>query len=114
MSFEVTCHCKKVKVVISAELPTEGMECNCSICKRRGSVLAFYPSALATVTGEDAMTPYTFNKHSITHKFCKECGILPFARADQKGQPFIAVNLRCVEAIDLKTLKMNFVDGAAF
>jgi hypothetical protein len=56
---------------------------------------------------------YTFNSHKIRHRFCKTCGVAPFAEAESKGQPMVAVNLRCVMELDLKKLKINFFDGAS-
>ena len=114
MAFEASCHCQKVKVSINAALPTEGLECNCSMCKRRGTLLQFFPASLASFTGDGDTTTYTFNKHKIMHKFCKTCGVAAFSQSEHNGQQMVAVNLRCVPDIDLDTLKIDKVDGAKF
>ncbi|HWA23205.1 MAG TPA: GFA family protein [Caulobacterales bacterium] len=61
--------------------------CNCSRCRRLGSILAFAPWDQFTLTkGEDATTTFKFNKHAIYHKFCKTCGIQsPRRRAGRRG-----------------------------
>jgi hypothetical protein len=89
------------------------MECNCSICTARGLLLVFVPSPqFELLTGGDVLSDYTFNKHQIHHLFCTECGIESFARGTRPdGAPMVAVNLRCVEGIDLDTLVRTPFDG---
>lgn len=58
------------------------------------------------------MGTYLFNKHAIRHRFCKTCGMHPFAEAtDPKGQPTVAVNIRCLEGIDLDAVPVKHFDG---
>lgn len=107
------CHCGAVRFEAEAEI-TQGMTCNCSICHKRGSVLSFIPAtAFTLLQGEDRLTSYTFNKRVIDHLFCATCGILPFAKgAMPDGTKMVALNLRCVDGLDLATLKMVEHDGA--
>ena len=91
------------------------MSCNCSICSRKGSLLWFVPrDNLTLLTPEDAASTYTFNKHAIQHRFCATCGIHPYAEAvDPKGKPTAAVNLRCLEGIDLAAIPVHEFNGRA-
>ena len=87
------------------------------MCRRRGSLLAFFPRAALTLsTPESALGTYTFNRHAIRHHFCPTCGISPFSEgADPRsGAEMAAVNLRCVPDVDLSALKVTPVDGASF
>jgi len=61
------------------------------------------------------MGEYRFNHHHISHHYCPQCGIAPFSEAmdPRSGQLMAAVNLRCVPALDLATLKVVAFDGAA-
>ncbi len=109
-----SCHCGAVAFSVEAEF-TKGMVCNCSICRKRGSVLDFVPEAAMTLQqGADKLTDYRFNQHRITHQFCSVCGILPFARAaGPDGTPMVAINLRCVDGLDLKNIQIAEYDGAS-
>jgi hypothetical protein len=63
-------------------------------------------------TAEEAAGTYTFNKHSIKHRFCPTCGIHPYGEAvDPKGNRVAAINLRCLEAIDLAAVPVRNFDG---
>ena len=63
-------------------------------------------------TPQDAMSTYQFNKHVINHHFCPTCGCAPFGfGVGSKGEATAAVNVRCLEAIDLSTLKRMPYDG---
>jgi len=109
-----SCHCQAVSYVL-AEVPSTGMACNCSICRRKGSVLAFFPLSKFTLeTPRDALATYTFNKHVIQHHFCKTCGCAPFAEGrTPDGREMIAINLRCVEDFDLGSVTITEFDGAS-
>ena len=55
---------------------------------------------------------YLFNKKIIQHLFCRNCGVQPFARGTMPdGSPAIAVNIRCLEGIDLQALRPMPFDG---
>jgi len=108
-----SCHCQAVRYVLAA-VPSSGISCNCSICRRRGHVLSFFPPAAFTLeTPREALATYTFNNHVIQHHFCKTCGCAPFGEGKTPdGREMIAINLRCVEAFDLKSVTITEFDGA--
>ena len=63
---------------------------------------------------EDYLTDYQFNKHIIHHVFCKRCGIKPFARGTKPdGQAMVAINVRCLDDIDVFTVQTKQVNGKA-
>ena len=108
------CHCGKIAFEAEGEL-TGAMACNCSICQRKGTLMWFVPRAqLHLLTPPDAMSTYTFNKHVIKHYFCPTCGMHPFGEAnDPNGNPMAAINIRCLEDIDLATVPVQQYDGRA-
>ncbi len=110
---KASCHCGVLSVETDAPL-TEVMECNCSHCIRKGFLLAFVPRDQATVTApENETATYLFNKHAIEHHFCVHCGVEPFAYGkNPDGSLMTAINVRCVERVDLKSLKITPLDGA--
>lgn len=68
--------------------------------------------SLNLLTPEENASSYMFNKHVITHRFCPVCGIHPYGEAiDPKGNRMAAINIRCLEAIDLESVPVTHFDG---
>ena len=114
MSFEGSCHCGAVKFEVQAPIPSNAISCNCSHCRRKGFLLAFFPVEQFTLLqGDDSLRSYRFNTHKINHRFCQTCGTEAFAEgANPDGSAVRAVNLRCVPSIDLDALSLQRYDGA--
>ncbi|WP_072377561.1 GFA family protein [Hyphomicrobium sp. NDB2Meth4] len=108
------CHCGAVRYEV--EMSLDGViSCNCSICRKRGALLAFAPAEKFTLrSGEDRLTDYLFNHKVIHHLFCATCGVGSFARGRQPdGAEMVAVNVRCLDGVDLDTLNVRKFDGAS-
>jgi hypothetical protein len=113
MPIRGSCHCGRIAYTLDAE-PTAAIECNCSICWRRGSVLAaFAPERFHLETSRADIATYTFGRHIIRHQFCKTCGCAPFAEGTgPNGEAMVAINLRCAD-VDLSTIRITPFDGAS-
>lgn len=109
------CHCGAVRFEADIDLANTN-ECNCSHCAKKGFILTFTPADNFKITsGKDKLTEYRFNKKMIEHLFCSVCGVQPFGRGKgPDGSEMAAVNVRCVDEIDLSTLNPNPVDGKSF
>ena len=114
MKYHGSCHCGRVAFEVEGEIDG-GLACNCSMCARRGSLLWFVPRAnLRLTTPETDLGTYTFNKHVIKHRFCPNCGIHAFGEGtDRQGNAMAAVNLRCLEGLDLEKVPVRHFDGRA-
>jgi hypothetical protein len=67
---------------------------------------------LRLLTSESEMSTYTFNKHVIKHRFCPTCGIHPYGEGvDPNGNSMAAINIRCIEGIDLASVPVQNYDG---
>ena len=112
MKSKGSCHCGKVAFEVDGT-PDKAISCNCSICQRKGSLLWFVPrDRLRLLTPEANASTYTFNKHAVKHRFCPTCGIHPYGEAtDPKGNRMAAVNVRCLEGIDLDAVPVAKFDG---
>jgi hypothetical protein len=108
MKYRGSCHCGQTAFEVEGDLG-QVMECNCSHCSRKGYLLWFVPRAQFSLsTPEDVLHSYRFNRH----RFCGNCGCAPFAFGqDRAGNATAAVNVRCLENVDLTSLKRIPVDG---
>ena len=109
-----SCHCGRIAFTLEGDIG-QVIDCNCSMCRRRGGLLAFFRrSAMTLSTPERDIATYTFNKHLIRHHFCPTCGIAPFGEGkDPKtGDATVAINVRCLDGVDLAALEVIPYDGA--
>jgi hypothetical protein len=106
------CHCGKIAYEFEGEIG-DVLECNCSLCAKRGSLLHFIPAGdFRLNTPREALSTYHFNKGVIDHHYCSQCGVAPFSEAkNAKGAPMVAINVRCLDGVDPKNLKVNFFNG---
>ncbi|MES1982459.1 MAG: GFA family protein [Pseudomonadota bacterium] len=112
MKYQGNCHCGQIAFEVEGEI-SEVTSCNCSICQRKGALMWFVPrQAMTLLTPQEKMSTYTFNKHLIQHRFCPTCGIHPFGEgATPSGETMAAINVRCLENIDLSALKIKQFNG---
>jgi|ERR1700733_3987545 len=113
MAFSGSCHCGNIRFEVEDTLASV-TECNCSHCSRKGYLLWFVPrSAVSLKCPPESLGPYTFNKHFIKHHFCPKCGCVPLGFGASKGFETAAINVRCLEDVDLSRLERKFFDGRA-
>ncbi|HEX9881359.1 MAG TPA: GFA family protein [Hyphomicrobium sp.] len=114
-TYEGGCHCGNVRYRVRTDF-ARVMTCNCSRCAKLGALFSFVtPSQFDLVSGMDALTDYQFNKKAIHHLFCCACGVESFARGTApNGDELVAINVRCLDGIDLDALTLTPVDGKSF
>lgn len=107
------CHCGQVRFEVQADLSGPVSACNCSICSRMGWLMTFVPAAqFKLLSGEEVLTDYQFNKKRVHHLFCSRCGIRSFARGSSPtAGETCAINVRCLDDVNLDELKIKRVDG---
>jgi len=112
MKHRGSCHCGRVAFEVEG-MVDRSMACNCSMCRRRGSLLWFVPrERLQLLTPEADVATYRFHKHVIAHRFCPNCGIHVYGEGQAPdGKPMAAVNIRCIEDIELETVPVTQFDG---
>ena len=110
-----SCHCGRIAFTVAGVF-TAGMDCNCSLCRRRDGLQTLVPrEALVLPTPKANLSTYTFNRHVIQHHFCAICGIAPYGDGNGRdGAPVAAINLRCLPVLDLGALPITKVDGKSF
>lgn len=112
MAYKGGCHCGKIAFDVDGDID-QVIECNCSICSKRGYLLWFVPRANLHLSEPEAELPaYTFNRHRIKHHFCPVCGVAPFGiGSDGQGNAMAAMNVRCFQDVDPAALKIVPFDG---
>jgi hypothetical protein len=106
------CHCGKVRYDVEMDL-SGLITCNCSICTKKGTILGFVgEKQFKLLRGKDELSDYQFNKKHIHHLFCKTCGVTSFANgAGPDGALMYAINVRCLDNIEVSKLPTQEVDG---
>ena len=107
-----SCHCGNVRYEVQTSLEPL-IACNCSICAKSGMVLTFVPqTAFKLISGAGDLTDYQFGKKAIHHLFCKTCGVRSFGRgAAPDGTEMLAINVRCLDGVDVTSLNPAPFDG---
>jgi hypothetical protein len=106
------CHCGQVRFECTTDFAMV-TACNCSICTKKGLHFAFLPpTRFRLCAGEDNLKEYLFNKHAIKHQLCIDCGVDVFARGKKPdGSEVVALNVSCIDGIELSKLAMTPIDG---
>ena len=107
------CHCGAVSFDFNAELVTSGICCNCSFCKRKGSVLSPFtlsPNEITINAESGSLGLYQFDSKIAKHYFCNTCGINPFLESMLEPGNF-RVNLGCIDKIDIFEITVKTFDG---
>ena len=111
----LTCHWGAVEIQVNLKEEIDIlMRCNCSMCKRKGIVVAtINKKDLKIVKGEDKIKIYQFNTKVAKHHFCSECGVQThnLRRSDPNTY---GINVGCIDEIktsELFKLKTFINDG---
>jgi hypothetical protein len=106
------CHCGEVRFEVTADISSV-VSCNCSLCQKRGTLWVFVPpDSFALRAGAEDLKDYQFGKKIIHHLFCAQCGVGAFSRGTSpEGSEIVALNVRCLDDIDIATLEPTPFDG---
>ena len=133
-TYRGSCHCGAVRFECEIDLAPEGkrsppvrpgvwwtstFRCNCSYCGKTRFWKAFVPPEhFRLLAGDDdGLGDYRFGPGHIHHRFCRNCGLHPFATAsfEPMGGDFHAVNLDCLDDAtpeELDAAPITYEDGA--
>ena len=107
-----SCHCGGVTFEVDLDLAEGGGKCNCRMCRKtRNWSASVKPDAFRLLSEPSATSDY-FRNGFVHWPFCKTCGVTSFARGRKPdGTEMIAINLRCLEGIELAGVATKQVDG---
>jgi hypothetical protein len=96
-----SCHCGSVQFELTLPNGLEQLRrCDCSMCRRRGAVVASVPLSDINITqGEDLLSLYQFNTRTAKHYFCSNCGI--YTHHQRRSNPTqYGFNVACLEGVN--------------
>lgn len=96
-----TCHCGSVELEL--DLPNgivDPRRCDCSICRRKGAIVASVPLAgITIIKGHDVLKLYQFNTNTAKHYFCSNCGIYTHHQRRSNPEQY-GYNVGCLDGVN--------------
>ena len=110
---KTSCHCGAVSIELP-RAPETLTDCDCSICRRYGTLWAYYPAAQVRVLAAPGATAaYAWGEQSIRFVRCATCGCLTHWEATSPGHPDrVGVNARNFAPAQLGDFRIRRLDGA--
>jgi hypothetical protein len=109
---ESSCHCGAMRLEIETA-PTDVTNCNCSICRRYGTLWAYYsPKRVRVMPPEGATDIYMWNGRELEFHRCKICGCVTHWAPVDKKVDRMGVNARLMAPEVLAQARVRFLDGA--
>lgn len=109
---EASCHCGAVKIEV-AHAPETVTDCNCSICRKLGTLWAYYsPQEVRIVPPAGATFFYRRGEKMLEFHTCKTCGCTTHWAAVDKTRDRMGVNARLMPPEILAPARIRHLDGA--
>lgn len=108
------CHCGRIGLEV-ARAPRTLTDCNCSICRRYGSLWAYYKAgAVRLGYRRRDVQAYSWGDRRLRFIRCRNCGcVLHHERIRKSRDGVIGVNARNFEPAVIARARIRRLDGAA-
>ncbi len=106
-----SCHCGNVRIEVGRPPEWVG-ECNCSICLRLATLMAYYPPADVSISGETAR--YIWGDRCIAIHHCPTCGCTTHWENLMPEPDKMGVNARMLDGFADMKVERRKIDGASF
>ncbi|HEY1879195.1 MAG TPA: GFA family protein [Caulobacteraceae bacterium] len=116
---EATCHCGAVKVQ-APRAPETVTDCNCSICRRLGTLWAYYdPAEVVMQTPDSALETYVRSDPAgsgeLSFRRCRTCGCtVDWRPREGRKQDRMGINARLFDLAVLQAANVKKLDGASW
>ena len=109
-----TCHCGAVQIEVPRR-PRSLTNCNCSICRRYGTLWAYYKASSVRITAPRGSTDkYSWGQKSLRFVSCSTCGcITHWERTHPRPDSRVGVNARNFDPKVLESVRIRRLDGAS-
>jgi hypothetical protein len=108
-----TCHCGAVSIAVP-RAPATLTNCDCSICRRYGTLWAYYPRSEVQVSAAPGATAgYVWGDQSLRFVRCATCGCVTHWEpiGANRGER-MGVNARNFDPAQLGAVRIRRLDGA--
>ena len=95
-----SCHCGAVRIEVPAA-PEWVASCNCSICRKLGSLVAYYPDD-GSVRVEGETVPYIWGDRMIALHHCPVCACFTDWRSTSESYGRVGVNARLLDGFEVR------------
>jgi hypothetical protein len=105
---DASCHCGAVKLTVP-HAPTDVTDCNCTICRRYGTLWAYYSRKQVSIAGPtDA---YLRGEKKLEFHRCKACGCVMYWSPVDRARDRMGVNTRMMEPAAISGARVRRLDG---
>lgn len=110
---EGKCHCGAVRVAVP-DAPATLTNCNCSICRRYGTLWAYYSASTVQIQApHEGLVGYSWGDRELRFVRCANCGCVMFWEGvDPKPDGRMGVNMRNFDPDGIGEPKIRRLDGA--
>ena len=111
---EASCHCGAVRFTVETA-PAEVTDCNCSICRRYGTLWAYYLSPSVRFAEDNGPTDiYMRGEHHVEFHRCHTCGCVTHWSSVDPTKKRMGVNARLMDPQVLAAATVDLCDGASW
>ncbi|MGE4131097.1 MAG: GFA family protein [Bdellovibrionales bacterium] len=110
---ESACHCGELKLKIHAAPPEALTSCNCSICRRYGTLWSYYsPTKVEVIANPGAIQEYSWGEKELAFGRCANCGCVSYWRGLNPTADRMGINSRLFTNVDISKIRIRLFDGA--
>lgn len=106
-----SCHCGAVRFTL-AVAPGQVTDCNCSICRRYGTLWAYYRLEQVEFASVPVTETYIWGDRGLAFHRCRSCGCVTHWQALDPTHDRMAINARLLAPEVLARASVTFYDGA--
>ena len=111
-AIEGSCLCKAVQLGVTRR-PRQVTQCNCSVCRRYGTLWAYYRRSAVSITAKrGALEHYSIQARGLKFVRCHACGCVIIWDSPRKGAgERIGLNTRLLDHALMATVPIKVLDG---
>lgn len=112
LAIQGTCLCEAVQLGV-ARLPRQVTQCNCSVCRRYGTLWAYYRrSAVSIVAPRVALEDYSRRARGLKFVRCRSCGcVICWDSRSKDRDRRMGINMRLFDHALMAAVPVKVLDG---